>query len=132
MEAAAGVHTRDFVAVPESIGAARDLVRDTVAGARLDPAMVTDLQLAVSELATNAVVHGTGASITVEVTVAPDAITCAVISEGRTLPEFSSWVVPVDGRSSGRGLAIVRALADAVTVDLDGDRLSVRCTFERR
>ncbi|MGA7758210.1 MAG: ATP-binding protein [Ilumatobacteraceae bacterium] len=134
MEAAAGLtsHTRHFAAASESIGAARDLVRDAVAGTQLDHATVTDLQLAVSELVTNAVVHGNGASIAVEVTVAPDVITCAVASDGQTLPEVSSWVAPVDGRSSGRGLSIVRALADAVTVDVDDDRVVVRCTFERR
>jgi anti-sigma regulatory factor (Ser/Thr protein kinase) len=55
-----------------------------------------------------------------------------VVSDGQTLPEVSSWVAPVDGRSSGRGLAIVRALADTVTVEVDGDRVVVRCMFERR
>ena len=134
MEAAAGVtsHTRHFAAVSESIGDARDLVREAVAGTQLDHAMVTDLQLAVSELVTNAVVHGNGASITVEVTVAPDLVTCAVVSDGQNVPMVSSWVAPVDGRSSGRGLSIVRALADAVTVEVDGDRVVVRCMFERR
>lgn len=133
MEAAAGLtsHTRRFTAVSESIGAARDLVREAVAGTQLDDATVTDLQLAVSELVTNAVVHGNGASIAVEVTVAPDLVTCAVVSDGQTLPEISSWVAPVDGRSSGRGLSIVRALADAVTVEVDGDHVVVRCMFER-
>lgn len=133
MEAAAGLtsHTRRFAAVPESIGAARDLVREALAGTGLDDAKVGDLQLVVSELVTNAVVHGNGASIAVELTVAPDQVTCAVVSDGQNLPEISSWVAPVDGRSSGRGLSIVRALADAVTVEVDGDHVVVRCMFER-
>ncbi len=134
MEAAAGLtsHIRHFAAAPESIGAARDLVHEAAAGTQLDPTTVADLQLAVSELVTNAVVHGNGASIAVEVTIAPDVVNCAVAADGQTLPEVSAWVAPVDGRSSGRGLAIVRALADAVAVEVDGDRILVRCTFERR
>jgi anti-sigma regulatory factor (Ser/Thr protein kinase) len=133
MEAAAGAtsQSRDLPAVLESIGEARDLASSAIAGAGVDEATVIDLQLALSELVTNAVVHGGGGPITVDVTVAPSAITCAVASDGQLLPEVSSWVQPVDGRPSGRGLSIVRAVADAVTVDVDGDRIVVRCTFGR-
>jgi anti-sigma regulatory factor (Ser/Thr protein kinase) len=133
MEAAAGAasQSRDLPAVPESIGAARDFASSAIAGGDVDEATVIDLQLALSELVTNAVVHGAGGPITVEVTVAPSTITCAVASDGQSLPEVSSWVRPVDGRPSGRGLSIVRAVADAVTVDVDDDRIVVRCTFER-
>jgi anti-sigma regulatory factor (Ser/Thr protein kinase) len=133
MEAAAGATSQscDLPAVSESIGAARDFANSAIAGADVDEATVIDLQLALSELVTNAVVHGAGGPITVEVTVAPSTITCAVASDGQSLPEVSSWVRPVDGRPSGRGLSIVRAVADAVTVDVDDDRIVVRCTFER-
>jgi anti-sigma regulatory factor (Ser/Thr protein kinase) len=113
-----------------SVGAARDLTRDAFRDVDLDDAKLLDIQLAVSELVTNAVVHGGPGDITIDFSVADDAVSLSIASDGRNLPDIESWVVPVDGRRTGRGLSIVRAVADAVAVESDGDRIVVQCRFE--
>ena len=42
------------------------------------------------------------------------------------------WAAPTSGAPTGRGLAIVRAVADAVVVEIGDSVVTVRCTFERR
>ena len=100
----------------------------------LDPALVTDILLAVSELVTNGVAHGSGGAITLEIASTPDQITCLVVSplHGRPLPDPALWMSPVGGGPTGRGLAIVREVADEVAVESDGDLVEVKCTFRRR
>ncbi len=137
MEAAVGPTQRsgrEFVSAPESIGAARDLVRDSLVGTAVGAEVVGDIQLAVSELVTNAVVHGDGEPIVVRIESSPRAVVCAVTSHlsGRPLPDPEMWTSPAQGGPTGRGLAIVRTVADAVAVDIDDSVVTVRCTFDRR
>ncbi len=96
--------------------------------------MLTDIQLAVSELVTNGFVHGNGGAITIEIASTPDQITCVVVSpgRGRPLPDPALWISPVGGGPTGRGLAIVREVADEVAVESNGDLVEVKCTFRRR
>ena len=106
----------------------------TLGAWRSTSALVTDIQLAVSELVTNGVVHGNGGAITLEIASAPDQITCLVVSplQGRPLPDPALWMSPVGGGPTGRGLAIVREVADEVAVESNGDLVEVKCTFRRR
>ena len=88
---------------------ARRFVADEAS--RLPANVVSDAELLVSELVTNAVVHGRSA-ITLRVNVDPPGIGIAVHDRGEDTIE-----VPPDppdpGTPGGRGLQIVRALATA-------------------
>ena len=127
---------RDLPAELESIGLARVAVADVLAGPLDEPidlVLVGDVQLAVSELVTNAVAHG-AAPITLEVGTTDSSVTCVVTSslgEGDP-PHPERALAPGPASRSGRGLAIVRSLADTVTTTITGDTLAVRCEFRRR
>ncbi|HUS43316.1 MAG TPA: ATP-binding protein [Ilumatobacteraceae bacterium] len=134
MESADGPHQRkrrDFVSTSESIGAARDFVRDVLGEAEVDDATSGDAVLAVSELVTNAVVHGAGGPISVRIETTTDELVVLVRSTGGPLPDPATWTSPVGGGPTGRGLSIVRSLADDVTADVDGTVVTLSCTFRR-
>ena len=95
MESADGLRQRgerEFVSTPESIGDARDFVRATLRDDAVDEETVDDATLAVSELVTNAVVHGAGGLITVRIETAPHEVVCGVRSTGGPLPPQSGEV----------------------------------------
>ncbi|HLT68525.1 MAG TPA: ATP-binding protein [Acidimicrobiales bacterium] len=97
-----------FPRAPEQVAAARAFAREALGPA--SPQLVDDVVLMVSELVTNAVLHGAG---DVEVTLdrSDDVVRVEVADEG-------GFALPRPGRPgsddvTGRGLAIVDALADA-------------------
>jgi anti-sigma regulatory factor (Ser/Thr protein kinase) len=92
---------------PDAARSARNAVRD-LCGDRLPAERLTDIELVVSELVTNAVTHGAG-EITLTVTLAGDRVTLSVLDEGPGRPQLRQV-----GSSSGhgRGLALVACLAD--------------------
>lgn len=137
MEAATGSNVqreRELESTPAAAGLARALVREALVGDPIDEALLGDAQLAVSELVTNAVVHGDGGPITVRIETSPTAIACVVTSgrTGRLLGDPATWTANVATGPTGRGLAIVRTVADIVTVDVEDSAVTVRCTFARR
>ena len=131
--AQAQLSERTFTATNSSIGSARRFVRDATAdvmdGREQD--LRSDLELAVSELVTNAVEYGTDAPITVSVTVTPANVVVSVRSERSSseIADPSTWAGPLPAMRTGRGLAIVRAISDDVAVDADDSTVTVRCTF---
>lgn len=119
-------------AAASQVAHARRFVRRTVED--VDPAVVDDLQLIVSELFTNAVEHG--ASDTVEVVVAqrPDRVSVTVDSRGPTpgVGPATDWQVADADALNGRGLGIVRELADDLVVERDGEEFIVTATLSLR
>jgi anti-sigma regulatory factor (Ser/Thr protein kinase) len=90
-------------------------------------AVLTDLGIAVSEMVTNAMLHGDGAdTLTVAVDVGDDAVTVVVRGAGVGMAS------PADGPATRMGMVIVAALADDVRVGPtdDGSR-EVSMTFPR-
>lgn len=85
---------------------ARRFVRDN--RDHLDPDVVANAELLVSELVTNAVLHGAGA-ITLQLPFDPPGLVVAVTDTGDRLPVVSA--PPPTDQSSGRGLLIVDALS---------------------
>jgi anti-sigma regulatory factor (Ser/Thr protein kinase) len=85
---------------------------------------LTDFEMDVSELATNAVLHAAGDEITVRLSLRPDSLRFAVVDwDPRRLSLPSGGL---DGLAEGgRGLLIVRATSDAVGCRLYRDRKSV-------
>jgi anti-sigma regulatory factor (Ser/Thr protein kinase) len=96
-----------FPAVPESVSAARRFTRAALARHAIDGDIIDTATLLVSELATNAIVHATS-SIQIRVRV-EDEIRVEVSDVSDDAPKAADR--RPDGES-GRGLAIVGALAD--------------------
>jgi anti-sigma regulatory factor (Ser/Thr protein kinase) len=97
-----------FPAVPESVAAARRFTRAALGRHEIDPEIVSTAMLLVSELATNAIIHGTS-TIRLRVGVGDDI---------RVEVRDGNDDAPVVGigdreRESGRGLAIVTTLAES-------------------
>jgi anti-sigma regulatory factor (Ser/Thr protein kinase) len=103
---------RYFKARPESIGQARAFTAETLTGWGL-PGRAEDIRLCVSELATNAVVHGTtpghGFLVRLDLVENAEAVRLEVHDSSRQHPEARQ---AADTDLSGRGLTLVDALAD--------------------
>jgi anti-sigma regulatory factor (Ser/Thr protein kinase) len=104
---------------PEELGFRRELwdVREFVSeraqDAGLEPDRRLDLVLAVSELATNSVLHGGGGG-TVRVWREDSALVCEVSDTGQLNQPLLGRERPLPDRSSGRGLWLVNHLCDLV------------------
>lgn len=100
-------YARGFPRSVRSVGKARDFVAALVgAGDRAD-----DIRVCVSELATNALLHGTprGREFRVHVTVEDGSVRVEVHDASGTRPHLCT---PDETADRGRGLHLVDALAD--------------------
>lgn len=132
-------HRRTFPGGTSSIRDARIFIDDVSHHIVNDNPIKSDLALCVSELVTNAVEHGLDQPgepglthpVTVTVTVAPDSIVLTVASmrSASAIAHPTTWTGPSPATRRGRGLAIVRALSDTVTVDVDDVTVTVCCIF---
>ncbi len=113
-----GVSTRSgvFVPAPEAVGAARRFVHEALTSWG-ENHLVDDGELIVSELATNAVIHGRSPFRT-SIERSADAVRIAVEDVGQGLPQ--SHIAPYDALD-GRGVAIVEALSQRWGCDLLDD-----------
>ena len=125
---------RRFAPDTSSISATRRFVRGVVEPCIDDDARLGDIDLATSELVTNAIEHGGDQSVLVAVDAGPQAVVVAVTSAvGAT--GFDGLAVerhgpqPVPAMRTGRGLAIVRAVSDLVELHANDDTVTVTCTF---
>ena len=100
-------------------GAGLSMVREFLgrygASAGLGDRRVVDLQIAVNELATNAVVHGAGSG-TLAVWVEPGQVAVEVRDAGRASQRLAGRVPPAPDRLGGRGLVLVNYVSDLVRV----------------
>ncbi|MDT7536764.1 MAG: hypothetical protein QOI82_349 [Actinomycetota bacterium] len=107
------LRTTSLPPVPPSASEARRLVREALSEVG-ETATVSSAELAVSELVTNAILHAaTPVELTIEVTTA--TVTVWVRDSHPRLPLQRE---PTAGATTGRGLAIVAAVADAQGVDV--------------
>lgn len=115
----------------ENVATARRFVADRLDGAA-DACIVDDLRLAASELVTNAVEHGNHEPVVVELAVATDVVSLSVTSHSPhdDVAPVSDWTVADSAEITGRGLGIVRNLADDVSVSRGGGMLTIK--VERR
>jgi anti-sigma regulatory factor (Ser/Thr protein kinase) len=113
-------------ATPDQVATARRLVRRTLGG-RVPDDVIADLELVASELFTNAVLHGSGRDVRllVDCTAGSASVTVESVGDARGVTEVSSWSLADPGSPYGRGLAIVRAIADDVLVRRSAEGLSV-------
>lgn len=103
-------YARQFVRGARSVGRARDFVTARVSAA-VPADRADDIRLCVSELATNALLHGTprGRQFRVHVTIEDDAVRIEVHDASDAPPHLRD---PADTDDYGRGLHLVEALAD--------------------
>ncbi len=111
-----------FEREPPSVPAMRRVLGDTLRGIGVNEDSVTDILLATTEACTNVVLHaGQSASeYTVDATVDQGACRVEVTDLGQGYPESGGRPAQSDAdrelAESGRGLAIMRACVDAVTL----------------
>jgi anti-sigma regulatory factor (Ser/Thr protein kinase) len=118
-EDSAHVRSHVFVALPESVVAARQFVRAALTSWG-ESDLVDDGELIVSELATNAVIHG-DSPFRASIERFPHVVRIAVEDAGPGFPH--SYRAAYDA-SSGRGVAIVEALSDQWGCDpVDGGKV---------
>lgn len=91
------------------------------------PEEVADLELMASELVTNAIQHGLGGSVLITLDCRDGTVILKVDSVGpsRAVGPTPTWLVAEASAVSGRGLGLVRELADDIDVDQRPDRLSI-------
>lgn len=127
------VERRTFAGQNASIGEARRFVRDVAAGVVDGADVGGDMELAVSELVTNAVEYGGAAPVTVAIALTADPTTVTIsVASVRTpssVADPSTWAGPAPGVRTGRGLAIVRSISDEVSVEADESTVTVHCSF---
>lgn len=124
--------TIELEADTSQVAFARRFVRGVLAdGVGAD--VLGDLQLIVSELFSNAVEHGDNTTVRVGVTQSDDFAAVSVRSDGSShgVRPPDDWRVPDPEAITGRGLGIVREIADDVTVERDGDIVTItaRCAL---
>lgn len=114
-----------------NVSAARRFVRQELEGRVPDDA-VSDLMLATSELVTNAFEHGSQQPVRLTVRTDADEASITVVSGGddSRVPDVESWTTARADRVSGRGLGIVREIAD--DIDVERSPGSVAITVRRR
>ncbi len=124
---------RDLASATSSVAIARRLVSELAQLWTTDADTVFDIELACSELATNAVEHGVGDTFHVMSARKADRFVLEISSSaaaGTTVPIIRS-VVPPANSLTGRGLWIARSISDRIEVTLVDGVLRVRCEFLR-
>ena len=114
-----------------NVSAARRFVRKELEG-RVPEDAVTDLMLATSELVTNAFEHGSQQPVRLTVRSGREEASITVVSGGDAghVPDVDAWTTARADRISGRGLGIVREIADDIDIErADG---TVAITVRRR
>lgn len=136
MSAPVDLLLRSYPSAPPSARAAREFVVGELRRATANERAVADFELIVSELVTNSVQYGSGAEIVVGVDTVTDGWYTVSISSGvdGALPPLDpeSWTVADVDQWSGRGLGIVRSLADDLSVAVTDGRLVIVCRRRRR
>jgi anti-sigma regulatory factor (Ser/Thr protein kinase) len=113
-----------------AVARARQAVANFLAGRGVPSVVVDDMELVTSELVTNAIIHPPEPVDVVRVEVAASDVVSLVVSNvgpAAAIPPIEDWRTPPPHAPSGRGLAIVKRLSDAVSVRQVGDRAVVTC-----
>lgn len=130
-----GSHERRFPSGASSTSGARAFVGEVLRRAELGRQTISEFELIVSELVANAVEHGDGGDVVVGVDASDAEWLVLTIVNGisASAPPLdpASWTVAGALQPSGRGLGIVRELAQKIDVVRDGDSLVIVCRRRR-
>lgn len=111
------------------IAAVRRTVRESAGRVADDVDWLDAVVLAVSEVVTNAIEYGSGGPVDVAITGGDDRIVVEVAAESTGIPLPPTGPVPTTS-VRGRGLHVVQALADHVSIDVRNGRVTVVCGFD--
>ncbi len=127
----------ELVSAPESVALVRSKLRQFGANAGLEPELIDDLALAISEACNNVVLHayrGDPGKLRVSV-VASDELVDAEVSDsgiGIEEPVANDDLLVAKDQSLGLGVALIQALAQQVVfADGPGSGMAVRMSFVR-
>ena len=132
MASRATERTRTFPSEFASVPLVRDFVRASLRRPpAVPPEVVSDVELAVSELATNGVRHGSGDPVTVDLDRDSATVTVLVTS---TLAagadnDPATWERVRPTGPVGRGIGIVKAISSGLTYQVTGRSVSASCRF---
>jgi anti-sigma regulatory factor (Ser/Thr protein kinase) len=120
--------------VPSSVPSARREVRAWLEALPVDPDTRDDVLVVLSELVTNGVLHNGGEVIAVRASGDPAGVSLEVDTADRTNDEplLSPYRDLSHPSESGRGLALVSALADSVVTVARSGRRQIRCHVSAR
>lgn len=111
--------------------AVRDFTTTRARRARLPPARITDLMIAVAELAANTLVHTSGPG-TLTLWVTDDEVICQVQDEGQITDPLAGTTRPApDASGGGRGLWVVHQVCDRVEIHTGPAGTTVRVHMRR-
>ena len=117
---------------PGSIGSARQAFDTWLRPLTPDADLLEDMSVVVSELASNALDGGHPSEPDAEIWAEVDAGHVLHLVVSNRLPDgmadIRHWDLEDPLRGGGRGLMIVRAYTDSLSVDSTGGTVAVRCT----
>lgn len=108
----------------------RDRLRSMMRGGTNSPRSADDAMLVVSELASNAVEHGTSRSFELVAEDFGTEVRLTVRNESEQPPPPAPWPMPQPGSLRGRGLAVVERVSRNVSADFDGAEVEIVATVE--
>ncbi|HWE92106.1 MAG TPA: sensor histidine kinase [Pseudonocardiaceae bacterium] len=92
---------------------------------------VADVELAITELLSNSIEHGSGSGVA-RIWSAGDDLVCEVWDAGRLSDPLLGQLPVTAGQQRGRGLLLVNQIADLVRLQTDANGTTVRAHFRRR
>jgi anti-sigma regulatory factor (Ser/Thr protein kinase) len=98
--------------------------------AGLSDQRIADLQIAVTELASNSLIHG-GAGGVLRIWRTAEGLVCEVADRGRLTNPLAGRLPPPDNTPGGRGLLVVNHFCDLVRIHTDADSTTIRLYFHR-
>lgn len=126
---------RIYPSEPFSAREAREFATAEVRHAAARNSVVDNVGLIVSELVTNAIQHGDGSAIAVSIDHRSDTHLMVTVNSGvaanRPPLDPANWMAAPHDQPSGRGLGIVRHLADDTELTLVAGRLGITCRLRR-
>jgi anti-sigma regulatory factor (Ser/Thr protein kinase) len=114
----------------EDLSAARATVTRAVISAGIDEDRAAKLAIAVSEIATNALVHGDGAA-RLEIVTTHDRVAIEIADKGPGLPTGLPVDLPAAEEERGRGLWLAEQLCDQVEVRQGGNGARIVLSVRR-
>ena len=127
---------QSFESESASVGRARQFVTEALRLDRAGDEVCDTFALVTSELITNFIEHGAGSPIDVGVGCTPTAWELTVAGAANAAPtnpvlDPIKWSIAPAEQSTGRGLGIVQALCDDLTVTASDRMLDIHCRLFR-
>ncbi len=114
---------------PADLGAFRERIRNAAVNAGVSHERLGDLTLAASELMSNACEHGVRACVAIVRVGKLIELRVTNTASPGSVPPPSAWSFPAPESATGRGLAVVGAVADATRVTWNHNRVTVSAAF---